>query len=134
MVERLDTDHAMGHVDVPVVDVRLERRLGIAWTSDQHLMHPDEQVGDLIEEPMVIGCMSRAGRSGLAMDLTVWTEAVNLEHLAVPDRETRDSGIPMVQPDNGVHVGHSRLLQVGIEPCDLRSIHASRMPRLLVDR
>jgi len=106
VVERLDADDTSSDVGMPRADVPLECDLGGTGTRDQNLTHVVEMLGHFVEEVEIVGRVARTGYPRLAVDLPMWALTVDLDRLALAEGEPDHSGVQMVEPDDGVDVGH----------------------------
>ena len=106
MIERLQANDTFGEVGVAIGDVGIERSLGVARSGDDHLVNALQRCRDLVEEVMIVGGVTAADGSGLVMDAPLWAVAVKIEFAAPTQREADDSGLAVVEPNDGVYLRH----------------------------
>ena len=110
VINGLHTGDTLGEMAVPLLHVGDEGVLGGTWSGNDNLRHGPDLVHDLVEELVVVSGMTRTRSAGLVVDAPGSVLAPDLVECAPLAGEADHPAMLMVEPDDGMRVGHCKFL------------------------
>ena len=105
-LRRLDADDPVDERRVVAGDVLHEFELGPAGSDHQPFPRVAQRLDRVVEEAVVLGRTLAADRAGAVVDVPVGRVRTHDARLEILFAQMKDPGLAMIDPDDGVKMGH----------------------------
>ena len=112
MVDGLDTDHPVHDFVIVRMDMLDQLELGVPGADDQDFRSAAHGFHDFMVVLLVFGLAAAADRAALALQVTRRIGRMDHRFLDVVRADVHDAGFVVIEPDDGVVMGHDFLPQM----------------------